>query len=167
MKTVRPESFLWLNAAALLLLLSCSKSADSPTRGGDRSPTPNSIPAGEYVYVYTGFYGAEDAVRGWISLSFPPEGDRRHDPFGVTGSWELDALVDPDLLGPQVGKGKIVGYYSDESGSLRLNFTPDRADDNVYLIGSFDRMETKLTGTWSHDVLWGTRADGTFYAVRL
>src|SRR5207249_1974448 len=122
-------SILSFVAAFLLVLWGCS--GDSPATstspvapGTDEASSVNST-----EYMYTGYSsGGTVIVRGYITLSFAEAGR-------VSGRWELRAFVDPSRIGPQTGRGSLIGTLS--NGVLSIDLNPSFADNNVILTGRF------------------------------
>jgi hypothetical protein len=112
-------------------------------------------PLRSHVYRYTAF--AEDGtevVRGWMHL----DKTRR----GVVGEWWMQQVGDPYPVGPQRGRGRLVGELRD--GHLVMELQPDRRDDNVQLVENGSGRN--LSGTWEWSGIAGVQGRGTWRAVR-
>jgi len=143
----------------LLLLLTCA------CHEADDMGSP--VPAG--AMSYSGFDAAGRlVVVGWIRLDvvtiFAQPGVSTPQEF--TGDWSLRALVDPSVVGPQSGTGKLAGTFVEDGVSVDLN--PGSADDNVVLFGALTAggpARARYEGTWSWVTLAGVKVEGTFQAM--
>ncbi len=108
----------------------------------------------ESVYQYTGYSRAGVVVvRGTITLSVSTVGR-------VVGRWELRG--DPTVVGPQVGRGTLMGTLV--NGVLSVNLNPTTATNTVQLTGRFSR--TEYAGRWEWITSRGVANAGTFRAAR-
>lgn len=108
------------------------------------------------VYTYTGCDSTGVViVKGWLVLEL-------EDSTQVTGEWEINKVGDPKGIGPQIGKGTLVGGFNEDQ--LWINLNPDYMDDNVFLSGSLE--ETEYSGTWSYSTFVGPVNWGVFKAVK-
>lgn len=114
------------------------------------------IPVTTVEYAYTGYSNGTVIVRGHLTLLLPNSGR-------VRGRWQLRALADTTRIGPQHGQGVLVGER--RNGSLTVNLNPTNVDNNVILVGEFDRL--RYAGRWSWVGFAGVLTSGTFEAVRV
>src|SRR4030042_4139315 len=114
------------------------------------STEPNTGISGRYNY--TG-YNEEGTiiVTGYIDINF-------QDSTSVTGTWELNAVGNPQGIGPQVGTGTLEGGM--ENGILYINLNPEWVDNNVFLHGVIDG--NIYSGQWIYSGFPGVIAQGTF-----
>lgn len=127
----------------LFAFLSCNETSFV----GPRRPT---------VFTYTGYDSSGITVLiGSLELIV-------RDSAHVTGNWEFIPLGNPQRLGPQVGKGKLLGAFF--QGSLFIELNPDMVDNNVSLTGSL--QGGTYQGTWTWTGFAGPMNRGTFKAVR-
>lgn len=143
-------------ALAALAAAACSGTNDAVTAPGTQPPDAMS---------YTGYDNAgQPVVKGWIRINLvsiqvvpaPP----------LDGAWHLEALVDPNTIGPQVGDGTLVAKWVGDELGVDLN--PGHADDNVTLVGKLTTggpAKTRFEGRWTWTTLEGPKASGTFVAV--
>ena len=85
----------------------------------------------------------------------------------VNGRWNLQAVGNPDRLGPQVGQGDAQGNVTTSSGGaaeLVLNLNPGWADNNVFVYGQV--RGSRIEGDWQWSTLLGSVQSGTFVAER-
>lgn len=115
------------------------------------------------VYEYVAFNGDQDViVQGQLMLNFAPT-----DSAGTTvsGEWDLLALVDVALVGPQSGSGNLDGFIG-QNGNIRIDLSPDRTDlERVILVGQATE-EGGLSGSWVY-LSQTARTGGVFEAVRI
>ncbi len=133
----------------------------------DNQKVTNSVPAApglsdavseaQSVFQYTG-YSREGTVivRGRLMLSLTNTANR------VTGRWEFRAIADTMRIGPQNGRGSLVGSFT--NAGLSINLHPLHADNNILLVGRFDR--STFAGRWEWVTFAGVRNAGTFRATR-
>jgi hypothetical protein len=82
------------------------------------------------------------------------------DSTNITGVWEIKKVGDPQNIGPQVGKGELVGGLSD--GTLWIELNPEFRDNNVFLQGKLEK--NKYNGKWFYSSFIGLTNWGTFEA---
>lgn len=87
------------------------------------------------------------------------------DKGSVRGSWEIDWAEGANQhtpVGPQVGKGSLVGTITD--GELTLDLNPQNADNDVGLLGALDGA--RIAGRWEYVTFAGPAGTGTFRATK-
>lgn len=133
----------WVLLGCVLVLCGCATVSDDSTALG--------------TFRYTGYDQAGTAiVEGWLRLEM-------QDAVTVSGRWQLQAIGNPQNIGPQVGSGNLGGDLRNGQ-ELTLNLNPQMADNNVFLAGTYTPAE--ITGTWNWATMLGTVNQGTFRAVR-
>ncbi|MBI5471644.1 MAG: hypothetical protein HY961_04805 [Ignavibacteriae bacterium] len=139
------------------LLVGCADN-QRPETSTPAGPTLSDAPdETQTVFQYTG-YSREGTVisRGRLMFSLTNTTTR------ITGRWELRALADTMRIGPQNGRGMLVGNFT--NAGLSMNLHPQRADNNIVLLGRLDRGT--YAGRWEWITFAGVRSYGTFRAVR-
>jgi len=82
----------------------------------------------------------------------------------ITGLWDLHRTdTGATMIGPQVGRGSLVGVR--EGKSVWMNLNPQYADNNVMLFGAITRAG--IYGTWEYIGFPGVMNRGAFRALRL
>jgi hypothetical protein len=114
----------------------------------------NTISEGNYDYIAYDSLGTVVA-EGMLYFEFK-------DSTNITGEWEIKKVGDPQNIGPQIGSGKLVGGFSNETFWVALN--PDVVDNSVFLQGKSE--ENKCTGKWEWITEAGPTNWGTFVAVK-
>ncbi len=146
----------------LLLVASLASFAACAGRNNTTNPPPTTAkpaptPALEGVLQYRAFDATGVLVcRGTLTL-IPSTASQ------VSGTWQISSIGDAGEIGPQTGSGTLEGTI-EESGLISVNLNPSNADNNVYLNGTFDGR--RFAGDWTFSTFVGTRATGTFEAVR-
>ena len=147
------------SAALALFLILCTGCHEAQDMNGSESPPPGAM----------SYLGYDDSgrlvVTGWlffdiVTIQAPPI------PLEFPGTWRLHALVDPAGIGPQNGSGVLAGTFL-QAGGLAVELHPDRADDNVFLVGTLTvggPAAMRYEGTWQWITLAGVRAEGKFLA---
>jgi hypothetical protein len=108
------------------------------------------------AFLYRGYDSAGKLIiRGWLAMK---TGDAER----VEGQWCLDRVGTPDILGPQIGLGRLLGRL--EGTRLTLNLNPGFLDFNVSLDGTFAAASYK--GTWRYSTIRGIVGEGPFEAVK-
>lgn len=149
------NSILSFAIATVILFAGCSKDSavNNPVTVGSSLNKPTTETATAFQYVGYGRDGSV-VVRGTLTLSISAVGR-------VTGRWEFRG-ADPARIGPQVGRGALVGSF--ENGVLSVNLNPQNSDNNVLLNGRFSR--TEYVGRWEWVGFRGVITGGTFRAAR-
>ncbi len=150
-------SALLLSTVVLVGSAACHSSSGTLSTG-----TP---PAG--AMSYTAFdESGRVVVTGWILLdiSDPTVGPGS---APVTGTWSLHALVDPNLVGWQQGRGNLAGEFRD--GQLFMSLYPGSADWGCFLggvltFGGGPAGRMAYSGTWSDESFTGPHHKGSFQA---
>lgn len=118
-------------------------------------------------YDYLG-YGEDGkvVVKGELTLNFgAPSKPSPKLVVEISGTWQLDTNPGLDGIGPQNGKGRLTGIFSQSEG-LRLNLNPSMFDNNVILVASYDADMDTIEGQWFYSTFAGRTAGGTFNAKR-
>ncbi len=116
-------------------------------------------PAYAGTYNYSGYDDQGGLVVTGRLYLFAQE-DSAHD----LGTWNFQrAGSSTNNIGPQIGSGFLDGSISDAT-NLFLNLNPNVFDNNVYLNGTLS--SNTLSGIWYWEGIAGTRATGTFSAVK-
>jgi len=110
-------------------------------------------PSGFYFYKSYDTTGTK-IVEGWISIV--------QDSSEISGEWNLNKVGDPENIGPQVGRGELVGGFIQDTVWVELN--PDVVDNNLQLRGVID--DGKFSGKWEWMTIQGITNYGTFEAVK-
>jgi hypothetical protein len=111
-------------------------------------------PEGSYTYTAYDSTGVK-IVEGWMKLVFD-------DSVNVSGKWNFKKIGNPENIGPQVGSGKLVGWFDEPTISINLN--PNWADNNVFFHG--DYSENIIEGEWMYSGFPGVINKGMFKAVK-
>jgi hypothetical protein len=141
-----------------LTLLALSFIACAPAKIiGDAKP----FPVGEYQY--TGYNKKGDRiVSGRLSITSVETVKIGADQtVQFKGDWQLDKSGEEEKIGPQTGKGDLVGSII--KGELFINLNPNMADNNVNLRGVITGK--RFHGSWSYDGYAGAMNQGTFEAT--
>jgi predicted outer membrane repeat protein len=118
-------------------------------------PAPLPCPSFSATYQYTGYdTNGVTVVQGWISLIF-------NDSNQINGTWQLEAVGDPENIGPQIGSGNLAGFVF--QGEVWINLNPDWVDYNVWLRGTI--QGTVYSGIWWYEGFPGILNHGTFEAI--
>jgi len=144
--------------SALLIVVVSSSIACSPAKIiGETKP----FPVGEYQY--TGYNKKGDKiVEGRLSITSVETvriGSEQTVQF--KGDWQLEKSGNEEKIGPQSGKGDLVGSII--KGELFINLNPNMADNNVNLRGVVTGK--RFHGSWSYDGFAGSMNQGTFEAA--
>ena len=124
----------------LLLLTFCDKGTIRPQENG--------------AYFYTAYDSlGTKIVSGILWLQFSSSGS-------ISGSWYLQKTDDNDNIGPQTGRGKLLGSKRDSK--IWINLNPDWADNNVHLWGKAE--DGAISGDWIFSTFIGATNRGTFTA---
>jgi hypothetical protein len=108
------------------------------------------------IYIYTAYSrNGVPVVRGRLVFS-------RIDSVRVLGRWRLRALGDTTRIGPQHGRGSLVGHL--QGSALYINLNPGNADNTVLLNGELRRRG--YFGRWEWVGFPGVLNGGMFRAVR-
>ena len=122
----------------------------------DKDNSINGIKIPNGAYAYTGYDSTGvKIVRGWIKFDF-------NDNTTISGEWELDKIVDPQNIGPQVGSGNIIGSLVNDQ--LHLNLNPQFIDNNVFLTCPYN--DQKLEGHWFYSGFPGIINYGSLVAEK-
>lgn len=113
-----------------------------------------SVPSGAYAYTSYDSSGIE-LVSGWLTII-------AKDSVTIAGEWHLDAMGNPEGIGPQTGNGKLVGGIDGEKAWIELN--PSVRNDNLQLNGIL--AHGRFDGQWAWINYNGVSNLGTFHAVR-
>jgi hypothetical protein len=112
------------------------------------------------VYSYSAYAGDALVVRGDITLGVDPDST-------ITGTWRLARVPGSDttvVVGPQIGKGTLVGRLDSDGAWVDLN--PGWADNNVFLDLPRDSTLPR-SGSWSFSTIVGPVASGRVELQRL
>jgi hypothetical protein len=143
----------------IILTLSCYVLACSITKNVDRA---NTSPVGDYQYTGYDERGGK-VVEGRISIT---SSELRRigsaESVQLKGNWELSKAGNQEKIGPQVGKGELIGSIDKDEVDINLN--PNINDVNVYLRGKIEGK--RFHGTWSFNGYAGPINKGTFEAIR-
>jgi hypothetical protein len=66
------------------------------------------------------------------------------DSIQISGSWSFDKVGDPQNIGPQTGKGNLIGQIKGKEIWIELN--PQYVDNNLSLTGAF--VNDLIEGDW-------------------
>ena len=80
----------------------------------------------------------------------------------ITGNWEIQAIGNPQNIGPQIGEGDLIGDYNRDS--LWVELQPQMRDNNLMLIGKLEGSE--YSGRWIYSSFIGVTAAGAFHAKK-
>lgn len=141
--------------ATVIVFAGCSKESSINNPVTAELSLDKATSATETAFQYVG-YGRDGSVvvRGTLTLSISAAGR-------VTGRWAFRG-IDPARIGPQVGRGALVGNLG--NGALSINLNPQNSDNNVGLNGRFSR--TEYVGRWEWVGFRGVITGGTFRAAR-
>ena len=157
-----------LLSALFLGLAACGSGSSSGSDPGNlvMPPSPGSgespCAVGEVAYDYTGSTGGLVVVRGTLVLDFPTAPEDLREWGGISGRWDLDIVRPMPYLGELQGTGRIEAGL-DADNVLTVSMHPGWADNNVYLVGTFDETGT-LAGSWSSVGIAGPLRTGEFVA---
>lgn len=144
-----------LPLVAAVFFFGCSDESRVLTSESPSTSNLERVGNGWMTYQYVG--SSRDGVpivRGQLSL-FLADGN-------VRGTWQLHSALSEGRIGPQIGRGSLVGTYS--NGALHVNLNPNFLDNNVLLTGRFDR--NRYAGRWEWVGFPGVLNGGTFEAGR-
>jgi len=131
-----------LTVSLIIITNSCLFNVDDSGRSGTYSYT---------AYDSTGIIVA----KGQIELNF-------RDSTKISGEWNIQQVGNPDNIGPQIGMGKLEGFYAQNELIIELN--PHNVDNNLQLIG--EHKNSYLRGNWFYISFIGITNQGTFEAEK-
>jgi hypothetical protein len=163
---MRKILFTFIGSVFALLVPGCADMGEPPAGpdNGNRDGVEERL---VQPFAYSGYDGGGRlAVQGVLRIVLDDSND-------VTGTWELSTAVGvpPEGLGPQLGKGNLVG--SMDGLRIGINLNPNYIDNNVLLAGTCAVAPwkgiwiTRITGTWAYVGFPGVLREGTFIAERL
>jgi hypothetical protein len=121
----------------------------------DKDPnTTEAVLEGNYNYTA---YDSLGSIAAEGTLTFEMK-----DSLSITGEWEIKKVENPQNIGPQVGKGELVGGLND--GTLWIELNPDFRDNNVFLQGKLEK--NKYNGKWFYSSFIGLTNWGRFEAQK-
>lgn len=112
------------------------------------------VPSGAYRYASYDTNGVA-VVRGWLTIMYQDSGH-------ITGEWSLGKIGNPQGIGPQVGRGNLVGSFYE--GKLLIELNPQFRDSNLQLVGKLENGYYR--GEWFWISFAGISGRGTFEAVK-
>jgi len=108
------------------------------------------------TYFYTAYdYTGIIVAKGQIELDF-------QDSTKISGEWDIHRVGNADNIGPQIGSGRLEGFF--EQNELVIELNPQYADNNLQLIGKYEY--SYLRGRWIYISFIGITNQGTFEAEK-
>ncbi|MFC2134373.1 hypothetical protein ACFLR4_01595 [Bacteroidota bacterium] len=142
MKAASQALLIFISMAVLFTLSSCELVTSSDDLSG--------------TYSYSGYTeNLTLIVSGSMELEI-------NDDAEITGSWEFSAVTPADDIGPQIGRGELIGVIEDSV--IMINLNPQNADNNVMLIGG--QEGNNITGNWQYVGFQGVINEGKFEATK-
>ena len=112
-------------------------------------------PAGRYEYSGYDSTGIQ-FVQGSFTIDWK-------DSVTLSGEWQFMLIRETENIGPQIGKGTIVGGFRNDT-ILWLGLNPNMMDNNVVLDGTLHGNDYR--GRWMWGTFSGITNSGTFVAEK-